>query len=245
MLVGWLSDVRAAVSFLTILPLGMASGRRPAWSVGWFPLIGAGIGFGLAFLTTVTIFPQDVMAFLALAFWVIVTGGLHLDGFADACDGLFATVPPERRLEIMKDPRAGSWAVIGVALLLLGKFVLLRHVPPPLLILAPAYGRMAVVYAMEAHRPARPDGLGAWFRDGLGWPQIALGAAITLGVTALVYAYLPVNILGFGAVLVFVPLACLWAARRLGGGLTGDAYGFICELTELAALLALAWAYRA
>ncbi|MBW4436435.1 MAG: adenosylcobinamide-GDP ribazoletransferase [Pleurocapsa minor GSE-CHR-MK-17-07R] len=242
---GWLLDFRAAVSFLTILPLGMVQGRKPAWSVGFFPLIGAGIGFGLAFLTTVTVFSQDVMAFLALAFWVIVTGGLHLDGFADACDGLFATTTPARRLEIMKDPRAGSWAVIGIGLLLLGKFILLRNVPPPLLLLAPLFGRMAIVYAMAAHKPARPDGLGAWFRDGLGPPQVALAAAITVAITLLVLNYLPVNPLAFVAIVAVVPVTAWWASRRLGGGLTGDIYGFVCELTELVALLALAWAYRA
>jgi len=113
----------------------------------------------------------EVRALLILLAWVVLTGGLHLDGLADSCDGLLATTTPEKRLDIMKDPRAGSWAVVGVVLLLLGK-LLLRESAPVALLIAPVAGRWMLTAAAWGYPYARSTGLGAWFKDGLGRPQI-------------------------------------------------------------------------
>ena len=122
------ADVRRAFTFLTILPLGWVEGRKAGWAFAAFPLVGLMIGGLLALIAYFSPFKSELTAFLVLLAWVILTGGLHLDGFGDSCDGLLATVDPARRLEIMKDPRAGSWAVIGLVLLLLGKWL---SIPQP------------------------------------------------------------------------------------------------------------------
>ena len=142
-----LTTIRGAFAFLTIIPVGSPHVERPGHAFAYFPLVGLVIGAALALVATSRLFPPDVTAFLALAVWVILTGGLHLDGFGDSCDGLLSTTTPERRLEIMKDPRAGSWAVVGLALLLLGKWVVLREVSPVLLILPPIVGRWSMALA--------------------------------------------------------------------------------------------------
>ncbi len=67
-------------------------------------------------------FSHGISAALALAFWVVLTGGLHLDGLADCFDGMFHASNPERRLQIMKDPHTGAFGVIGLILVLLIKF---------------------------------------------------------------------------------------------------------------------------
>ena len=76
-----------------------------------------------------------VAAVLVVALWAVLTGGLHLDGLADCCDGLLVSAPHERRLEIMRDPRVGSFAVIGLVLALLLKtaavFALAQAPPAP------------------------------------------------------------------------------------------------------------------
>ena len=91
---------------------------------------------------------------------------------------------------------------------------------------------------------ARPSGLGAYFREGLGRAQIVLATGLMLGIVGLIaYRQSP-------AALLVIPLALIialgvgrWAARRLGGGLTGDVYGAICELIEVGCLLGLSvWA---
>jgi adenosylcobinamide-GDP ribazoletransferase len=230
------SELRAAFTFLTILPVGGGLLAQPGRAYAWFPLVGLTIGAaaGAAFALPL---PPDAAAFVALVVWVALTGGLHLDGFGDSCDGLLATTTPERRLEIMRDPRAGSWAVVGLVLLLLGKWVLLRSIAPALVLVPPVMGRWAMVLAARYFPLARENGLGANFRNGLGNPQVYL-ATLTAVAVALTARW-PAALL-----LVVVPLLVAvvgkWAARRLGGGLTGDVYGALCELTELVCLLALA-----
>jgi adenosylcobinamide-GDP ribazoletransferase len=237
---GPLGDLRAAFSFLTILPMGAPVIRKPGYAFAYFPVVGLGIGLALA--TMLALAPAPLGAFLALALWVILTGALHLDGFGDACDGLAATVPPARRLEIMKDPRAGAYAVVGVALLLLGKWVTLGSVAPLLVVVPPVAGRWAMTAAAFFFPAARTSGSAAYFRQGLGGMQvtiatvtaaaIVLALAVTTSPTALWALVLaPLTAWGLGA----------WACRRLGGGLTGDVYGALCETTELICLVGLVW----
>jgi adenosylcobinamide-GDP ribazoletransferase len=237
-----LADLRAALAFLTILPVGYPAGRKPGYAFAYFPLVGVMIGAILwlvGWWSPVAL--PDLRALLILITWVVVTGGLHLDGFGDACDGLLATTTPERRLEIMKDPRAGSWAVVGLVLLLLGKWVCLRTVAAPLLLLPPLLGRWVMVTVAYRFPYARPSGLGAFFRDGLGATQW-LVASLLAALLFLLYVWLvDVRTLWLAVTpLLVVTLFARWTAGRLGGGLTGDLYGALCELTELGCLLTLA-----
>jgi adenosylcobinamide-GDP ribazoletransferase len=237
-----LSDLRRAVRFLSVLPVGIGADEtaRPlGYAFAYFPLIGVLFGVIGALLMSLPRFSADVRAFLVLLAWSILSGGLHLDGFADSCDGLLATTTPERRLEIMKDPRTGAWAVIGVVLLLLGKWLLLRALPPLWLILPPVFGRLAMVWLAARYPSARLSGLGAAFRVGLGATQVTVATligALCLAISALAEPRLvisalslPLIVFGFGN----------FAAARLGGGLTGDTYGAGCELTEWLCLLML------
>ena len=233
-----LADIRAAFSFLTILPTGSPSGRKRGWAVAWFPLVGLCIGALLVASAAWSPLDRDLSAFLILLVWVAITGGLHLDGFGDSCDGLLAAVEPEERRRIMRDPRAGMWAVAGTCLLLLGKWLAIRAVPADMLIVAPVLGRWALVLAASAFPAVSETGLAASFRDGLARRQVitaALWVVILLTNTELLALAVGCSVftIGFGA----------WAARRLGGGLTGDIYGAVCELTELLSLLALAALY--
>ena len=114
-------DIRSAFSFLTILPFGFPKDRKVGWSFAWYPLVGLFIGGMLMGVAEVSPLTHQLTALLVLFTWIFITGGLHLDGFSDSCDGLLATVSPQKRLAIMKDPRTGSWAVIGLIVLLLTK----------------------------------------------------------------------------------------------------------------------------
>lgn len=233
------ADIRAAFSFLTILPLGYAEGRKPGWSFAWYPLVGLVIGLVLVLVASLSPFAEGTTAFLVLLAWVVITGGLHLDGFGDSCDGLLATVEPARRLEIMKDPRAGSWAVVGLLLLLLGKWTAISGQSPLLLVLPPLVGRWAMVIAVYSFPYARSSGLGGYFRDGLGRPQVIVAtASALLAAAVIVDEALPLLVI-FGIAGMTVFIVGRWAAKRLGGGLTGDVYGALCELTELGCLLGL------
>ena len=171
-----LADIRAAFSFLTILPLGDAPGRVRGPAFAWFPLVGLGIGALLTAIAHYSPFDRELNAFVILLVWALISGGLHLDGFGDSCDGLLAAVAPEERRRIMRDPRAGMWAVAGTALLLLGKWLAIRAAPADMLILAPALGRWAMVLAAYAFPAVSETGLAATFRAGLARRHVILAA---------------------------------------------------------------------
>lgn len=232
-----LADLRAAFAFLTVLPVGYPAGRKPGYAFAWFPLVGLTLGALLWLVGSLLSGSAEVKAFLLLGLWVVFTGGLHLDGLGDSCDGLFSTTTPTRRLEIMQDPRAGVWAVVGLVLLLLGKWVCLREVAPLLLLAPPVLARWAMM-AAAFHFPHAPTpGLGIYFREGLGQEQWLTASLLTGTILLMLVPFTDWRML----ILVLAPACTVylcgrWAANRLGG-LTGDVYGAIGELTELVALV--------
>ncbi|MFZ4814090.1 MAG: adenosylcobinamide-GDP ribazoletransferase [Phototrophicaceae bacterium] len=227
--------LNSAFSLLTTLPTRPDFyPEQPGHAYAYFPLVGIVVGGIIAAVTVLArhFFSVEVSAALGLIAWVLVTGGLHLDGFGDSCDGLFAQVPRERRLEIMKDPRAGNWAVIGLCLLLLTKWAALRTAPPSAILIAAVTARGVMVAAAWLAPYARPNGMGAHFKHGLGRPQVMVAAGITLAVWLIFWRELP----AVGTGVALAALAAWWVIRRLGG-LTGDVYGALCELTETAIVL--------
>ena len=187
-------------------------------------------------------FPAPLSAALTLALWMVLTGGLHLDGFLDACDGLLGGFDPEKRMEIMRDHHIGAFAFTGGALLFLMKFsalVALRDTGWQFagLLLAPALGRWAMTLAVAAFPYARPQGLGREMKAHVTWRQVLL-ASITVLLAVWFAAYWRGLIALIIAILVLIGVAT-FTLRRIPG-LTGDIYGAVCELVELAVLLLFA-----
>ena len=125
---------RLAVSFLTIIPVRLQEPAHPGdlgRAAGWFPVIGVILGglVAAAYHGFSLIFPPYLAAALAVAIWIGMTGGLHLDGLADCCDGLLNASSRERRLEIMKDPRLGTFGAIGLVLTIVLKIICLASLP--------------------------------------------------------------------------------------------------------------------
>jgi len=248
-----------ALGFLTTLPVPPVAetefDSHPhllGQSFAWYPFVGAVLGtllVGVAWSLRLTPLQPPVQAGLVLLAWILLTGGLHLDGLLDACDALFAPVGWERRLEILKDVHTGAFGVIGLVLVVGLKWTLLTQIltqPGPALWaglwLAPVWGRWMLVWAAQRYPYARtnpgpaPATLGGFMRQGLGNRQLLIASVITLLATGVMI----VIDWRTGGVLL-APLVGLWSARwaahRLNGGLTGDLYGALCEVTELAALL--------
>lgn len=230
-----------ATTFLTTLPaphFGVPPGGLGR-AGRWFPLVGLVIGLLLWAMQSLAawLFPPSLLGsslvgvFVVLA-WVVLTGGLHLDGLADCCDGLLATTSQERRLEILRDPRVGSFGVLGVVLTLLIKVSAAGVAPPIALFIAPIWARWLMLLA--ARQPqARPEGMGA-----------AFAAELTPGIIGMA-AVLPLFLLSFagGRGLIGVGLALLAMvalvrlARQRVGGVTGDVYGLVVEVCEVVLLL--------
>ena len=239
------NEFATALAFLTILPMPNIpfDAARFTRAGRWYPLVGLLIGVLLFLVDWAAgqLFPPLLTATLVVSAWVALTGGLHLDGLADCCDGLFAPVAPARRLEIMRDSRSGAFAVIGVVLFLLLKVTAVAAVAAPLsaLLLAPMLARWTLLLA--ARQPsARNDGMGSGFAAGLtgdvfvfaGLSVLLIGALLMLrGAWRVPIAILAVHGTAFAAI--------LFARNRLGG-VTGDIYGLIVEVSELTVLLVYA-----
>ena len=191
---------------------------------------------------------QLLGAALAMMLLALLTGGLHLDGLADTADGLGSRRPAEQALEIMRRSDAGPFGVAALVLVLLVQVCALASLPrgqaAAALVLAAVTSRVAVVLAtgvpvgaaVRVRRPGgRPDQRRGPGRDrggaarrgggGRGWrwagcrprPGALLAAVAGLAVAGLLRR----------------------AARRRLGGMTGDVFGAIIELSTATVLLVL------
>jgi len=229
-----------AFQFLTTFPALIRrafTAQELGRAVGFFPLVGlvlGGVLYGLEGGLRL-IFPSQVVAVFVLAAWLLLTRALHFDGFLDTCDGLFGGFTSERRLEIMRDSRVGAFGVAGGGLLLLAKYAAilsLSHLSG--LVLAPVMGRWALSIAIFALPYAREKGLGRDMKDNVRWPQVTLSTAITV-LAAWFFAGWT-GLLAFALAAIVLWLGASFILRRIPG-LTGDSYGALCELVELAVLL--------
>lgn len=233
----------AALKFLTIL-----RGRRQrevapeelAHSTGYFPLVGIIIGLILAgsYWLLQFILPPNVVRGLLLVGAVVLSGGLHLDGFIDTFDGIGGHKSAQARWKVMRDSHAGSFGIIGVFLLLLVKYLALSSVPDslmiPTLILMPTASRWTMVYSIFAHPYARPSGLGAIFKEGTDWRKFLIATAIALAIAIPLFQVAGLVIM-LGAWLTALAMASYLKGKF--AGLTGDTYGAINEVAEVAVLI--------
>ncbi len=233
-------NLRIAFGLMTTLPV-----RLPGdWSAGdsgraavWYPLVGLVIGAltWLAWTGARLLFPPLISGVIALVIWVLLTGGLHLDGLADCCDGLLASASAERRLEIMKDPHVGAFGVIGLVLVLLLKAAALSSLVDTsgfAILLAASLARWCIL-AAGLFPLARTSGMGADFASGLRRSSILWGAVIPLALALSLGARGVLSALaGAGTA-----AAILWFAKSRIGGVTGDVFGMLVEVVETVVLL--------
>jgi adenosylcobinamide-GDP ribazoletransferase len=241
-----LTSLLDAVEFLTVLRLRrvQAAGmRRVADAQAWFPLVGLLIGaLLLAFDRLASrALPEPTVDVLLVVLLALITGALHLDGLADAADGLLGGHDRERRLDIMRDVHAGTYAIVAIAAVLAMKWAGLAALPPNVryetLLLAPCLARFAMLLTSAAFPYARPEGIGAGFHE-RAWPAATIAGAITAAAAS-------IALLGAGGLLVLVFAgACAWCcgfvAKRAVGGMTGDIYGATIEISEALLLLFIA-----
>jgi adenosylcobinamide-GDP ribazoletransferase len=249
-----LAEFVHAAKFLTRLPVPLSRTLDPpplAETMRMFSVVGALIGCGLAAILLAGKFidlPPNLTAFIGVAFGLLVTGALHEDGLADTADGLGGGRTRERRLEIMRDSRIGSYGALALiiavgtrvtsyaSLLALEPLVLLT-----VIVACQSFSRALVVDLLWATRPARLDGLSVYAgqpRRGVAMFGIAVGLVLTLLAGYFTSFENAVLALGFG---LAATAAIRALATRLIGGQTGDICGaaqVTCEVMMLTAFLA-------
>ncbi len=253
-----------AFQFLTIVPVkinGDISEKDVAGSAAFFPLVGAFQGL----LTAVPAFllmkvsRADIAAGFAIVFLILGNGGFDLDGLADTIDALAVKSSGEaerdraKRLSVMKDSATGAMGVIALIMTILLKFVLMQRLLSdfPLLgvvsvfFLMPVFSKWITVPAMYYGASARKDGLGKIFIEHTGLASLIISTAIILLLSLLVSSLtLTSFVQGIefcgGSVIAFYLfsiLAVKFLMKRFGG-LTGDHFGAMTEISEILFLLA-------
>ncbi|MBT2636684.1 adenosylcobinamide-GDP ribazoletransferase [Bacillus sp. ISL-39] len=210
-----------------------------------FPLLGilqggiyASILFAIVEWTPFSALTAAIVLWLAS---ILLTGGIHLDGWIDSSDAYFSYRDQEKRLEIMKDPRTGAFGVLSVLVLLSTKVfflyeivVMLQDATYLLALAIPILSRMVMGILLVTVRPAKNEGLGAMFHNASSkstlwiYPVFLLGLA---GVLILTGLYIGMAVYFLAA--IFIVLFLRKKIVEWFGGMTGDTLGASVELTEV------------
>lgn len=235
-----------ALRFLTILPIPWKENedmQKVARSMILFPLVGLILG-GL--LSIIPFFLLQRISYLTIStivviIWILITGGLHLDGLSDLFDG-FGGRTKENRLRIMKDSNIGAFGAISLIILILAKIVFVRelllnastyrHLFP--LILTPVWARCMVLLSIRFFKSARPDGMGDFFKREMRNIDWIIPLLVSLAITLYLLSIWSLFTIILLVISIFI--FAKYTSKKLDG-LTGDCYGAICEVSELLVLL--------
>lgn len=230
-------DLSAAFSFLTVVGFG----RQPTpGSVTWFPVVGAVVGgaVGVAWWGANELWNPLLAAAAAVAVDLVLTGALHHDGLADTADGLLPHLERERRLEVMRSPEVGTFAVVTLVMVIVFRVAALASIEPQPLAVAGVWclSRTAMGVIMRSVPYARERGLASLLADG---PILGV-ALVGLAIGGALLVPVGWSAAAGAAALLLVTAGVAGLARRRLGGFTGDVLGAVCVLGETAALLTLA-----
>ena len=242
-----------AIAFSTYSRLPMPqvawSEKNMRYTLAFFPLVGAAVGlvfWGADALCGLLGAGTILRAALRTAAPIIVTGGIHLDGYCDTVDALASHAPREKKLAILKDSSAGAFAVIWCGVWFLLTFALMSELESVSTLAAGfVLSRTLSAQAVEQLPSARPvsgpgAGMGSALKAGSRLPRWVLPAWLCLYCAALPWlnraAGLAALVCAVGFWLVYKRMAV-----RQFGGFTGDLAGWflqVCELVMLAAVVA-------
>jgi adenosylcobinamide-GDP ribazoletransferase len=241
-----LNSLLAAWAFYLCLPAPQKIELDFSRIARWAPIIGLILGgilclcdYGLALLEM----PLVVRSTIIILLWLLLTGGLHLDGAMDSADGL-AVTDPTRRLAVMADSATGAFgAMAGMAIMIL-KIVSLSAITQQrwlVLLMIPAWARWAQVLAISIYPYLKAEGKGAMHSKGVEPIPDLLGGLLALGAVASVQFYrqpviLIPSVAGVGLILSY--LVGKYFDRAFGGH-TGDTYGAVVEWVESIGLATL------
>lgn len=233
-----------AVQFLTKLPVPWARGLPRdslAEAAHFFPIVGGIVGAGAVALNQLLVphAERSVIVVIILFYFVMITGGLHEDGLADAADGFGGGWTKDQVLTIMRDSRVGSFGVLAIVLGLLARFVFLTSLPAQsfsgVLVAGQVLSRWTALPLGHWLPSARDVGQGARVAQRMSVVSLAVGTALTVAIV--------VAIMGAAAVWTIAVTAAVAGVtgvyyRRRIDGVTGDCLGATNQIAEVAVYLA-------
>lgn len=250
---GFLKGLLINLQFFTAIPIPIEipmDKKHLTKAVQTFPLLGLIQGSLyssiLYVLMEFTPFSSLAAAFLLWLATILITGGIHLDGWMDASDAYFSFRDPEKRLEIMKDPRTGAFGVMAIITLLSSRFLFIYEITLHVELLSylligaiPFLSKSVMGILLLTVKSAKQEGLGTLFQNAA--PKGTLWIyPIYLVVFLVFFITNGFMLMGF---LIFTAACCYWFCRiksvKWFGGITGDVLGASVEGTELILWLTL------
>ncbi|MFT4728711.1 MAG: adenosylcobinamide-GDP ribazoletransferase [Granulosicoccus sp.] len=239
-----------ALMFLTRLPVGrFCSGDALVLSVStrYFPLVGAFVGLLLSTFLIIAHqwLPANVTVVLMLIIGVRLTGAFHEDGLADVADSAGA-FDIDRKLEIMRDSRVGTYGALALILLVLGKFLVLTELlfinvsySVAALVCAHILSRWSSVWLMATEQYARPEAANKVVADGVTQKRLIESTVVTI------LLLVPLVWVSSLAIFALVPIAwittliCAQRFKKAFGGITGDCLGAANQVVEFVVLVSV------
>lgn len=252
--------LRAAVGFLTTVPVQIAEGDYECFATRQHLFVLAGIGagllLGLAGLLFQWLLPAPLAAVLMITCLYLLTGTGHLDGLADTGDGIVAHGSREKKIAAMKDVHTGTGGILFLALDLLFLFALLSEfagswLPVLLPLLAAEVGAKLAMSTVIAYGRSTAPGMGSFMIERASREQHLLGAIAALAAVAMATLFTALWCrdlfnarLWLGSLLALLAslaaaAAVMLVADRHFGGVSGDVMGAANEIARIAALAAM------
>jgi adenosylcobinamide-GDP ribazoletransferase len=251
-----MKKILLAFQFLTIIPIrdvGGVSEKEMGGASAFFPLIGAfqGALFTLSAILFLKIFPIELTnGFLVLVI-AILSGGLHLDGLADTFDAIALRGNKERKLAVMKESTVGSIGVIAIVLVILLKYLLLNTlflnssliIYYSSLFLMPIFARWVMVPTIFHSKSARNQGIGKMFIENTKLKEMMIATVLVICWWLLIAGFFSSSFVFL--ILLMLPLLYIFgllSARVFNkkfGGMTGDTFGAVSEISEILFLLVI------
>ena len=245
-----LKSIAVMFSTFTVIPMPQIKEwdeDSTRFAIGFFPLAGLVIGavlVGWAALTdAVLIISDGLFAAVAAALPVLLTGGIHMDGFMDTVDAISSRQPRERKLEILKDPNTGAFAVIYCVVYMFVTYGLFTNTWSftDAGIIAIGYVLSRALSALNAVTLPNARGTGGMLASFTvhAHKRAVIAICIVFSLAAL-YGMLYIDFLEGISVAALALLVTLWYRRTVTktfGGATGDTSGFYLQLIELAVLV--------
>lgn len=229
-----------SVQFLTRLPIKRSidfNDENLSKSIFFFPIVGIIVGgIGGLFYHIFGCLNEDIGNFFALVSMIVVTGGLHLDGLSDTCDGFLSYRDKDKVLEIMKDSRIGAFGVISIVLDILLKYILISSLEgniPLILGLSCGNSRLVVAYLMSTKKVAKKEGIGHMFYKSNPKKYALFGG---IGYLLMVLLINPFYLIPLLFSFLIGRIMTKISYKKIAG-FTGDVYGATIEIGEIISLI--------
>ena len=241
----WIQSLIIACSMYSRIPMPVIewNEKNMKYAMCFFPLIGVVTG-GIQYLAGSVMYHLSVGRILLAAVMtllpVVVSGGIHLDGFMDTMDALGSCGDRQKKLEILKDSHSGAFAVMGMGCYLVWSLGIWSELTEEML--APAaciyvISRALSGYSVVTFPAAKDSGLARTFKDRAQKRTVQITSALWLLAGAALMLWTDARASIGAAIGVF----CSWVyyrriCRKQFGGVTGDLAGFFLQVSELAML---------